>query len=154
MTDGEKRRFDALETLRKSAWDSFDKRRTFEWKICISLWTAFAAYIGAVLTGRLTDRIGLSTIIAVLSASILIVGLHTSWIRGLGRANRLDRKIAFYFCDLMIQELSVRFPEEIVAEINYLAKRMGLATNWSHFFQIGVTMSLAAGAVSVTALAF
>jgi len=51
MREDQKRVFDAIYTLRLAAWNSFDKRRDFEWRAALGIWTAMAAMIGILLSG-------------------------------------------------------------------------------------------------------
>ena len=48
---------DALKAIRESAYNRWEKRRTSEWHLSISIWTALAAFIGIVVTkGVSIDR--------------------------------------------------------------------------------------------------
>jgi hypothetical protein len=46
---------DALETIPRSTDHRLEARRTYEWKVAISLWTALAAFTTIVATGRIAD---------------------------------------------------------------------------------------------------
>ena len=48
MTD--KERADIGATLAKHHWDNFDRRRSYEWKLSLGVWTALAAFVGVLLT--------------------------------------------------------------------------------------------------------
>ncbi len=147
MNEDEKRKFDALETLRKGAWDSFDKRRPFEWKLCFSLWAAFAAFLGTVLRGEPSFK-STTVAIGVTSAAIIIGALHLYWVIGLGKANNSDRNISFFFRGKMMELLSVSFPSKIIKDTSVKEKFMGKWFGWNHLFQIGITVLLSFGAIA------
>jgi hypothetical protein len=46
--------FDALKSAADFWWQSFEKRREYQWKINLSIWTVLVAYIGFVVTGRIS----------------------------------------------------------------------------------------------------
>ena len=143
MTNEDKNKFDALEQLRAAAWESFDKRRPFEWRVCIALWTAFAAFIGALVTGKGVIPTTASAVGTTVIALTILV-LHYIWLRGLGHAHEADKHIHLFFNGQMMDMLGVQFPEKLATRL--AATRRGWGTmfaNWNHLSQIGVTAVLA-----------
>jgi len=143
---------DLWKTLRASAWDDFHTRRTYEWKIALSLWTAMAAFAGTTLAGHVTvDRCTLLR--AVIAAAVALTALHTLFAWGVCRANDLNRKRQFFFEDQMMKRLDLHYPEEIDLLIKQARERSGSLLNWSHLFQLGITVLLAFGDVFVSIVA-
>ena len=153
MNEDQKRRFDALETLRKAAYDSFDGRRTYEWKFCFSLWTAFAVLIGALVTqpveeGKTLPVTGWGPFVATMVICVTLACLHGVWLVGLGRSNRVDRLISYHFeREMRDVSLVLPFPKGLEAELAVLRNRMGLIGNWSHGSQLTITLLLAASTI-------
>lgn len=145
MTNEDKNKFDALEQLRAAAWDSFDKRRTYEWRICIALWTAFAAFIGAVVTGRVATTTPVAVGTTIIALAVLI--LHHFWLRGLSRAHETDKREDVFFRRQMMDMLGLQFSEEDKAHHKVIQDSWGKFTNWSRLFQIGVTTLLVLGTI-------
>lgn len=153
MTEEQKRRFDALETLRKAAYDSFDARRGYEWKFCFSAWTAFALFIGALVTqpvetGKALPMTGSWPFLATMGMSAALTILHGVWLAGVGRANRADRLISYHFRREMINvSLVLPFADGLERELSVLRGRMGYLKSSSHGSQLAITGLLAAGAI-------
>lgn len=147
MTEDIKRHYDSLATLWKGGWDQFNERRKYEWKVCIAIWTAYAAFVALVITGRITT-IDDSVLVGTITCAALIIVLHAIWIHGLGQANRLDRKIAIHYERKMQDLVSHPFPAELESELRGPRDRMGrLTRNWSHQAQMGITLVLSIAAV-------
>lgn len=45
----EKDKLESLEALRRGAYDSFNDRRSYEWKFALAIWTALAVIIAGLL---------------------------------------------------------------------------------------------------------
>ena len=161
MTDEARNRIETLELLRKSATERYVWRAQVEWKLCIALWTALAAFIGAVLTGKgiAPPKMSVWLMITVSMFICILAILHGLWLRGLAQAQKLDNDVAFFFRDRMMEEVGVHFPPKIFDEIEKANKRNGIERedqgsrirwwrHWSRFFQFGVTVLLALGAVA------
>ena len=93
MDPERKTEFDALEILRQGVWTSYNTRRNYEWKLALSLWTAIAAFIGIVLTGRI-ELAGFALTWGVAGIGVIVVILHGYLTHGIARAHSVDRKIA------------------------------------------------------------
>jgi len=79
MNNEEKNKFDSIEVLRQSAWNSFQHRQGFEWKICLALWTALSSFIGMILSGK-CGRIEHLTATITTIVCLFIIGLYLYWI--------------------------------------------------------------------------
>ena len=158
MADEIKNRIDALELLRKSAMERYEWRAQVEWKLCLALWTAFAAFIAAVLTGKDPASLKMPAVFVVAIVALTVCGLHWWWLSGLRRAQHLDNRISFFFRDTMMAEVGIAFPPQtdnepgILKEIdNVRGKDQGVWRHWSHGFQLWVTILLAFGAIGAVA---
>ena len=49
MTDDERNRFESMDSLRQAAYDSFNDRRSYEWKFSLSIWTALAVLLAGLV---------------------------------------------------------------------------------------------------------
>jgi len=146
-----KNRFDALETLRRMAWECIDHRRPFEWKICIALWTAFAAFIGTTISGN-GLLIPWWLLVPLTSAvAVFIVWRHFEWLNGLRRAYNIDQTMADQFRDEMMKLLKIEFEEPLKNKVDEIKRaRKTFRGNWNSAFQFCVTLTLASAAVIVT----
>ncbi|MCP4370832.1 MAG: hypothetical protein GY797_22375 [Deltaproteobacteria bacterium] len=146
MNNDEKKRFDSLEVLRQSAWNSFHHRRAFEWKVCLALWTAFASFIGIVITGK-SGQLGMLTAITTIIVCIAIIVIYLNWIKGLSRAHDIDKRIMVKFRNEMMDILGSKFSEDLEKEQENVRRNWPRYTNWTHSLQIGFTCILAFAAV-------
>jgi hypothetical protein len=156
MTDEAKNRIEALELLRKSAMERYAWRAQVEWKLCLALWTALAAFSGAVLTGKALLHPGRFVVVVVILLAAPLCWLHWKWLCGLRDAQRLDNRISFFFRDRIMAIAEEDFPpadEKSPTSIrqdieNLRAKDRDVWSHWSHGFQLLVTILLASGAVA------
>jgi hypothetical protein len=148
MNSDQKPKFDVLFALRSSVWASFDQRRSVEWKVALGVWTAISSLIGILLT----HDAKLNTWVKVGSAPfvLILLGLHLSYIAGVQETNRIDRDFVEYY-DCFIEEhlLKPDFPSLLDSDEARRLKRLRRArakqnvfTNYSHRFQLGVTLLL------------
>jgi hypothetical protein len=148
MADEAKNKLDTLELLRKSAMERYTWRAQAEWKLCLAIWTALAAFIGAVLTGKGIAPPKTSVWFFVAGAA-LIFALHWWWLHGLWLAQKLDNDISFFFRDRMMESIKVEFPNNIQNQIENLRRRnRSVWTHWSCTSQLGITALLACGAIA------
>jgi hypothetical protein len=150
MSDLDKAKFDALETLKQAEWESFHTRRHFEWKVCIALWTTYAAFIGTAFSGKIGPLPEWSVLFV---AAVMGIGVccHYFWISEITRANDLDRKKYFHFRDQMMERLGQEFPTDIKdKEQKYKDKKEGKGLRWSKSFQVCITILLTLTAILIT----
>ncbi len=74
----EKRKFrlDALKALRESAFQRWDKRRSYEWQLSISIWTALAAFSALILNKDSPIPNSAGTALLVGFVGFSIAGVH------------------------------------------------------------------------------
>lgn len=85
--------FEALETLRKAAWDSFYRRQSYEWKWCVAIWTPLLAFIGIALK---ESHVWIPWHWMVPMAILLLV-LHIVWQVNLKNSNDNDNNKMYEF---------------------------------------------------------
>lgn len=148
MTEGERRRFESLEALRVAAYTSFNDRRGHEWKLSLSIWTALAVFLAALVQpakeGEVFPLHGPYVLIAFALGGLVIVILHAVWNNWAARANDIDNKIRFHFRDEMIKMVALPFSGELGTLI--ACHIQGRASGWtqrSHLLQLGFTALLA-----------
>lgn len=99
MTEDEKRRFDSLAILRQAAWDSFDKRRSYEWKMSFAIWMVISTFIASTLSDNYEP--GIFHIFGVAFFGLAIVLIHNFWLIGLRERNRFDSKAGWHYEEIM-----------------------------------------------------
>ena len=89
--------------------NSFDRRRNYEWKLSLSIWTAALAFIALLIKGDL--RIGNSSkaffvifLICWILASLLIFLIQTFFLIMVKLANDCDKKKAWFFEEKILKE--------------------------------------------------
>lgn len=107
MDEAAKRRFDAVFQLYQGCWQRIAERRSYEWKITLTLWTAFALLIGVLLTGEIVTagRARWAVTIGVFGIGSLVVLAHGCYLWGVGLRHTADREMAFHY-ERILQELS------------------------------------------------
>jgi hypothetical protein len=138
ITEDQKRLFDALFELYQTAWKQFNERRAYEFKISLTFWAALAAAIAGSL--RLKNLPG--SRFTLILVSLFVFALHWIWCRGIGEAQRAERKIAFFYERELQKIAGVEFDEDLSKFLDSLKGTMGLLTNWTYRFQLGVTAFL------------
>jgi hypothetical protein len=69
-------KFEALKAIRESAFARWDKRRSYEWQLSISIWTALAALSGLALNKDFPVEPTVKVVIIACGISVLIVACH------------------------------------------------------------------------------
>jgi hypothetical protein len=152
MKEDEERLFKALDMLRSAAWTSFDQRRTYEWKFCIALWTALAVFTGALVT-QSTDSTktfhlkGIWPVLLTGTIGFAVAAIHAYWIKGIGEANTVDRKVSYVYEKKMCPLIAVSHSDEILPIVRPRHSRMGMLGNYSHMSQVAITVPLVLGAI-------
>ncbi len=115
IDEGTKRIFDATETLRQAAWQSFDRRRAFEWKLSFGLWTPLALSIAGLAAGEVTlgeDAAPERWFVSVIAFAVFV--LHGWWSVYLAHVNAADlRKSYVYVAELFDGEPELGFEAEV-----------------------------------------
>lgn len=156
MTEEERRRFKSLEALRAAAYASFNDRRSYEWKLSLSIWTALAILLAGLLqplkSGEEFPLRGSCVWIVFALAGALLVVLHALWSDWASRANSIDNRIQFHFRDEMMNNIvKLPFSTDLARSIEkHLQSRPAFGwTQRSHLVQVCITLLLATGAVVI-----
>ena len=152
MTDVERRRFESIETLRRASYDSFNDRRSYEWKLSLSIWTALALLIAGLVQPAKPDEVfPLSapwSWVGGLVAAMLLLFFHGYWSNGAARVNSIDRDAFLHFYQAMQTLLKLPFDATLQNAIKALPRKQGWK-QWSHVVQLLITALLAATAVVI-----
>ena len=121
----ESQKIDALLALRQAAWSRVESHQTFEWRVCISLWTALASFTAIVLQhGGASEYLPLFAlyVLTLFLAGILaaIVQLHWRWLQGFVRGQYIDLNIWYEYRDEIHKLLEWDFPTELRDKIDVL----------------------------------
>ena len=152
MNELDERLFKALDTLRSAAWTSFDQRRTYEWKFCIALWTAFVVFTGALVTQPIdTTKTfpvkGVWPVVFTALVGLVAAAIHAYWSKGLSEANAVDRRVSYVYEKKMCPLIGVSHAHEILPIVRPRQSRMGTLSNYSHLSQVAITLLLVLSAV-------
>lgn len=142
--------FKGLEILRKASWESFDKRRTYEWKVSLALWTALAVFTGTVLTQPQERMIPLRgcmvwSIVIIFGALVLLI--HIMWNIGIARSSNLDKEMSYVPRNKMYAMVGISYEKEIKPIIEESSKYWRAAF-LSPLTQVGITLLLVLAAWS------
>ncbi len=147
MTEESKRLFDSHLALAEFWWDAFNRRREYDWKISISLWTAIAAFVAVILTADLS-RIGVLPKIAVTMAAVLIPFAHARWMKNITAVNKHDKKKASLYVAKCNEIIGMQLSSDIrKKDDEYSEQSTKILRNWSSWFHLLITMILCALAI-------
>ena len=121
---------DTLEKLRNAAYEHYLRRQTYEWKMCITIWTPLVAIIGIILT---KSHVSIEMFPLAIT-SFVILGIHIVWQRNLKKSNDLDLERDQKYAD-EIREL-------VGVEIKQERKGIGIFKGWSHYIYVFITAGL------------
>jgi len=132
----------ALEGM-KHAFLSFDRRRSYEWKLNIAIWTAIAAFMGLAFRGEIRAQEISSTRDSWLGMiAIGIAVVHFVFLLCAREANDIEKKKACAYEEMVAKAAGVTLPK--------LQKRswvlMGLRRYWAPLCQTAITILLLAAA--------
>jgi len=136
----DKEKFEALEVLRKSAWEKFSSRRPLEWKACLALWALLAAVAAILLEGK--DLISSVNRIVVTVVGIIILGIHILWLIGLARATTIDQNAEHDLRNKMLDEIDFTWTDKTKQSMAKWHSGNWLLKNWSQVTQGAITMVL------------
>lgn len=142
MDENTTRRFDGIVELWKRSWQSIIERRDYEWRVAFTLWAAFAALIGLMLTNRLPGTMWGIFIAAFLIGLFLCI-LHALYLDGVGKRHFIDREIAFHYERILQALTNSTFDAELESRLEKVRdKQKTLLGDWSRKVQISVTVVL------------
>jgi hypothetical protein len=88
---GAKDRTAVLDAHAKLAYDSWNKRREYEWKLTIGFWSVLVLPVGFTVREVRVDPMGYSIV------ALAAFALYLNWLRGIWCANEFDRQQPFHF---------------------------------------------------------
>ena len=124
----------ALYALRQAAWDRFNARRSYEWKMCFSIWTGVLALTGFCAT---SESVLLNVAHAVILA-VLVLGVHTFWQVNIARVNGWDLEQVYSLED----EIRNIASKPLTHEFRQRQKHWRWAKYWSHLSFVVITAVL------------
>lgn len=141
MNTDEKARFDAIALLYQRAWEQFNDRRRYEFKVTLTYWTALAlAVAGSIKIKSFPSIPGRQW--ALICYAVLAIGLHLFWVYGIWRAQGTNQQIALFYQTPLLKLADVEFDEKMKEWIRGRTRQMGKLSHPCAIFQIGVTVLL------------
>lgn len=153
-----------LEALRLAAYNSFNDRRSYEWKLSLAIWTALAVLVAGLVHPIRTDEVfpfhGKRYGFLAAGIGFLVIALHTYFNNGMARANAIDRTKQRIYEDQIRASISFIKTEKYADEKAILKKQVEMRPKspelpymqwrqWGHLAQIGVTFLLTITAVII-----
>jgi hypothetical protein len=140
-------RLDSLEKLRNGAWEEFNNRRTYEWKMSLGIWTALAAFIGLILTSHNTKIAsifgGMMGAEVGAAATLILSFLHGYFMHCLRKSNKIDRRKQIFFERQIMTIINIKYDSEILELINNRVRdEKKYFLDWSERVQVAVTILL------------
>lgn len=124
-------------------YSKFDKRRAYEWKLCLAIWAALAAFIAITFKGETSLPNNGFTWVALIVSSFLIVLLHGYFLWNMKRANDADKANSWVF-EKELRNALVPDKEkwEKADEAVRIARYKGSNGMWAPNSQICITLVL------------
>ena len=141
MDENTKRRFDGIVELYTRCWQNLYERRTYEWRVAFTLWTAFAVFLAVVLTKSLSAPKEIVFWVSFVMGLILCC-IHGVWLHGLGKRNTLDREMAIHYEKLLRGLSNSNFSRELKTRLDEIRKKLDSPLDWSRGSQLAVTVVL------------
>lgn len=153
-------RLQYMEVLRSAAYDSFNDRRSYEWKLSLAIWTALAVLVAGLVQPLVFPLQGHRYGIVASIVGFLIVLLHIFFNNGMARANAIDKIKGRIYENQIESALKLEDTETYLTEKGELERVKQLRPSapkyrwtqwwqWGHLAQIGITALLAATAVAI-----
>jgi hypothetical protein len=150
MTDDQAKRAEVFLRQLEIAWQNLDRRRSYEWKLSLAIWTAIAAFIAITLQAgpAKTTFEGRLPLLALLGVFIILLqGLFLLFLR---LANGVDQARAHFYEDLLNETTGVcagRFAgTPVQVAINQIAWAKGY---WAIAAEVLITVCLLLTAAAV-----
>lgn len=134
---GEISQFESLEILRKASSENLYNRQSYEWKMCITIWTPLVAFIGIALT---YPHVWINNKY-LYAAFLFLATVHILWQRNLVAANNKDAS-KILECEQKMR-VSLGLPE------SERPKGLLVFANWAHYLYIVITFGLIMVAIYV-----
>jgi len=133
-------KIEALEQLRKASSDNYHHRQTYEWKMCITIWTPIVAFIGISLTHPEAWIPRLTLIIACLFLAVI----HLLWQLNLKASNDKDAD--------KILECEQEMRKQLGLSESEAPKGFLVFKGWPHYIYLFITIGLIILAIYVNDL--
>jgi hypothetical protein len=161
-----------LEALRLAAYNSFNDRRSYEWKLSLAIWTAIAVLIAGLVQGEKFPFIDRRFGIAATIFGLFVVGMHFYFNVGIARANSIDKLRERVYSNLIMSIAGIQDKidlqsqqqkndcadrptdhELLVSLIRHIPQTPKSAQmqwkQWGHLTQLFITVGLVALALAV-----
>ena len=132
--------------LFETAWTNFDRRRAYEWKLSLGIWTALAAFIALALREETMDLSEHEWILAVPACLILLIQGFFEYRVIL--ANKVDQKRAHLYEKELNEVAGISFIGTPVQPAIHRVVR-GWHGWWSLLIHVAITLVLMFTAASV-----
>ena len=139
-TDGNKR-IEALTRLCEIAWTNFDRRRSYEWKFSIAIWTAITAFIALTLKGEV-DKPPESAFWLVAG---FVMSLQIFFLHRVKLANSADQKAALSYEKELNKAIGEPSEWSTVEQAREKARKFWKGY-WSFVVHIGISLVLTVAA--------
>ena len=120
----------SLDKLRQAYFDNLTQRRTYEWKMCITIWTPLVAFIGILLTHPEARM----SILPLGIACLFLAVVHLLWQLNLKASNDID-STKILACE-----------NEIRSHLNLLESKPPTGClvfkGWAHYIYLFITIGL------------
>lgn len=126
---------------------NFDRRRSYEWKLSLALWTALAAFTALTLRGEIRIEIATWPIVV----GIVIVALHCYFLVMVLKANNLDKEKSWYYekaLNVLMHTDWETLPDDCSGRLNCEIKRFNdhnvfrFSGYWACIVEVGITVVL------------
>lgn len=151
MITDEKEKAHVMLKLLEIAWHNFDRRRSYEWKLSLAIWTALAAFIALSLRSRflaLSASTQPADMAFVIVTAVVILPIQICFLYRVKRANNCDQNRALHYEYLINNALEVDFgPKTILQKdvedsIKKATSRGRMGGWWSAVFHVVITIVL------------
>lgn len=150
-------RLQSMESLRLAAYNSFNDRRSYEWKLSLAIWTALAVLVVGLVqpveTGKIFPLHGKDYGVVATILGLCLIVVHAYFHNRIARSNAIDKDMALFYSKRMRAAIGLEFPQELTNRIKTLPKRPKNEKlqwlRWGHLIQIVITIFLTALAVAL-----
>jgi len=152
MTPDERNHFESLESLRKAAYVSYNDRRSYEWKLALSIWSSIGLVIVGLVqpieNGKVFPLGGTVAWIVALALGVVLIAVHIMFSIVIAKANSIDRAVSVTYMERMREFVNVHFNSTLTNEINEYSSN-NVWWKKSHVAQIIITTILVVAVVFI-----
>lgn len=156
-TQNDLRSMEVLKGQCDTYWTNFDRRRAYEWKLSLAIWTALAAFVALTLQDKVTvsleyKNVWLASVFIVLIGGIagfFVVLIQWNFQKRVKLANDVDKRKAELYEERLNQMLNISYYNNS-GQISEKEKEVGKAINevrpsngdWSAGIHVSITIIL------------